>query len=364
MGNSGGSSARSSNRFANVDDVVGVDPKTVSKYVACVSYMQAQCKRRFEDCGERTSTEDPCSASLDRCPDIIFSPGSSWTEESLKSCEEAWKSISCEDIRHNKRPSCSLAKGTRSVGDPCLFPNQCASGNCTKFRTDGSSVSGYPNCSVCGEWVGQGEACNRSGYDCSAEFTCNVTTSKCELRPFLGSPGDPCNDDSTCGGYGISCRADPSDGVKRCMQYPTAGQPCADFHCAEGYSCGTGSVCVAGPGLGQTCGAKGSAQCGPDLVCTGHFDDPPNTCVVPRKLGETCIGDARRAPRGSCEVGLRCDCGEADCDLKSGTCKQSRNAGDDCSDKNSVCVPGTACSDGKCVPLAAQTTLTKLCPPQ
>ncbi|HEY5959936.1 MAG TPA: hypothetical protein VIV60_25450, partial [Polyangiaceae bacterium] len=127
-GAAGKATATTGNRFDSIDNPSESEPAVASRYQACMTYMRAQCQRRFDDCGEQSTAEDPCIASLDRCPDIVFSPGSTWTEASLQSCGDDWKKFSCDEIRQNKRPSCSLAKGTRPIGDPCLFPNQCATG--------------------------------------------------------------------------------------------------------------------------------------------------------------------------------------------------------------------------------------------
>lgn len=354
-----GSSAQGGNTgFAGS---VIVAAATTSKYGACVAYMTAQCQRRFGDCGERTSAESPCSSVVDRCPDSAFSPGATWTVVSLLSCAEEWKTYSCDDIRQNKRPSCAAPRGTRKVDEPCLFANQCASNACTAQKKDGTGVSNYDQCRVCGELSPLGGPCNTPGYECESELVCGFYSKQCEKRPTLGVIGATCQDDSTCTGYGISCRSDPSDGTKRCLAYPVSGESCADAPCADGYLC-VNKVCAPGPASGQSCGQQGPAECGVGLVCTSFFDTPSRTCVAPRKLGELCLGDARRAPRGTCESGLRCDCGELDCDAKSGTCRKVHAEGESCGEANSLCAPGTICTDTKCVALDTQPALVKLCP--
>jgi hypothetical protein len=358
-----GAGSQGGNRFATSANTSNTaDPAAALKYSACVTYARTQCQRRFVDCGERSSAEQPCSASLDRCPDLSFSAGSTWTVESLLSCAEEWKTFSCDDIRQNKRPSCAQIKGTRQLEEPCLFPNQCASGSCTKLKKDGTGVSGYANCNVCGSLSALAGPCNVPGYDCALDLTCN-STQTCVKKASIGIVGATCDDDTTCGGYGVSCRKDPADGVKRCLTWPVAGESCADGFCSDGYYCSDAKVCVSAPALGEACRVKGPAQCAPGLVCSSYFDVQSYVCIAPRKLGEACLGDdVWRAPRGNCEVGLRCDCGELSCDLKSGICRQARGQGETCTDQNSMCVPGTTCIDGTCVALGPQPALAELCP--
>jgi len=355
-------SATGGNRFASTASTdVLIDPNASAKYRACMVYTRAQCQRRFVDCGERSSMEDPCSSSLDRCPDLLFSAGSTWTVDSLNSCTEAWKAFSCEEIRQNERPACAQVRGTRQLDAPCLFASQCSSGACTKLKKDGTGVAGFDSCQVCGVQSALGEPCGIAGYECAPELACGATGA-CEAKALRGVIGTACNDNSTCGGSGISCRADPTDAAKRCLVFPGVGQACTDdFLCADGAFC-QGKLCVTAPTLGQTCGTKGSAQCAAGLVCSSHFDVESYVCIQPRKLGEVCQGDVRRAPRGNCELGLRCDCGELDCDLKSGVCRHGRAEGDACGDSNSVCLPGTSCTNGICTAIGAQPAILNLCP--
>jgi hypothetical protein len=354
----GGTNAQGGSGFAGSAILAAA---TTTKYGACVAYMQAQCQRRFGDCGERSSMESPCSSAIDRCPDSLFAPGSTWTVVSVLSCAEEWKSFSCDEIRQNKRPGCSLPRGTRQLDEPCLFANQCASNTCTEKKKDGTGITGYDSCRVCGEQSGLGGVCGQAGYDCSLELTCGYYSKQCEARAPMGIVGSTCADDSTCTAYGISCRTDPTDGVKRCLTLPVGGESCAESGCATGYLC-SAKVCVSGPTLGQTCGAEGPAECGAGLVCSSYFDTPAHTCIAPRKVGEVCIGDARRRPRGTCEVGLRCDCQELDCESKSGICRTVHAEGEACGEANSICAPGTACIDAKCTALDSQPALVKLCP--
>ncbi len=353
-----GASAQGGSGFAGS---VILAATTTSKYGACVAYMQAQCQRRFDECGERPSVESPCTPAVDRCPDALFSPGSTWTVVSALSCAEEWKSFSCDELRQNRRPGCSLSRGTRKLDEPCLFPNQCASNSCTAKKKDGTGVAGFEECRVCGELTDLGAACGLNGYECKLELTCGFYSKQCEAREPVDIVGSSCADDSTCNGFDLSCRTDPTTGEKRCLTLPVGGESCADSACAEGYRCDA-KVCVSAPALGQPCETAGPAQCGVGLVCTSFFDEPSKTCILPRKIGELCLGDGRRPLRGTCEVGLRCDCGALDCNTKSGTCREVHAEGDSCGDANSMCVPGTACTDGKCTALESQPAIAKLCP--
>src|SRR5512133_92256 len=356
--NAGGAKASSSAAERDLTATLDVDGTT--KYSACVLYTKAQCKRRMQDCGERDRNEDPCVWSLDRCPDLFFSPGATWTVESLLSCAEEWQDFPCEDIREHKRPSCAMPKGTRKLEEPCLFPNQCESNTCTEVTKDGTGVEGYANCKVCGETSARGGPCDVYGYECGFEDTC--VNRKCVKKPSVGVVGAECDDSSSCGGFGVSCRTDPSDGANRCLAAPVTDESCADATCADGYLCNEDQVCVEGPGEGEPCAVSTTGQCATGLVCTGRFEDPPSTCIGGRQLGESCTNIPRLAPRGNCDAGLRCDCGKLDCDVSSGTCREARNEGDSCDDENSMCVPGTMCVDGVCSALEAQPAVIELCP--
>lgn len=342
------------------DTTVTVDTSDTTKYGACVTYTRAQCERRTMDCGERDSAEDPCSWALDRCPDAFFSPGSTWTVESLLSCAEEWKEFSCDEIRQSKRPDCAAPEGTRQLDEPCLFANQCASNVCTQWTKDGKGVDGYPGCGVCGEASDVGGPCAVNGYECRLDLAC--VSRKCVKRDLIGIVGEACENKSTCSGYGISCREDPSDGEMRCLEFPKDGEPCEDYACADGYRCTADNVCVEGPAEGKSCVASTTGQCAKGLVCTGKFESPPSTCIAGRQLGETCSNIPKLAPRGNCEVGLRCDCGQLDCNVASGTCRELRSEGEDCDDPDTMCALGTVCQDGTCVALEYQPDLVATCP--
>lgn len=360
-GNAGTANAGSSAAGVKDREVTAkLDGEGITKYSACVEYTKAQCKRRMDDCGERDRNEDPCAWSLDRCPDLFFSPGATWTVESLLSCAEEWKEFPCEDVREHKRPSCAMPQGTRKLDEPCLFANQCESNTCTEVKKDGTGVSGYTNCKVCGETSEQGGTCDMYGYECGLEYTC--VSRKCVKKAPIGEIGAECDDSSSCGGYGVSCRTDPSDGVKRCLVFPVTDESCADTNCADGYLCTEDKICAEGPGEGELCATSPTGLCAAGLVCTGRFEDPPSTCIGGRQLGESCTNVPRLAPRGNCEKGLRCDCGKLDCDVASGICREPRAEGESCDDENSMCVPGTMCVDGICSALEGQPALIELCP--
>lgn len=338
-----------------------VDTATsTTQYSACVTYTKAQCQRRMTDCGERDNSEDPCSWALDRCPDALFSPGSSWTVESLLSCAEEWKEFPCEDIREFKRPACAAPAGTRQLDEPCLFANQCASNICTQRTKEGQTIPDYPGCGVCGEASDVGGPCAVDGYECKLDLSC--VSRKCVKRDLVGIVGERCENDSTCGGYGVSCREDPSDGEKRCLEFPREGESCEDYSCADGYLCTADNVCAEGPAEGETCVNSATGQCAKGLVCTGKFEDPPTTCIAGRALGETCSNIPKSAPRGNCEAGLRCDCGEVDCNVASGVCRELRGEGEDCAASDTMCAHGTLCVDDTCVALEYQPKLVAGCP--
>mgnify|MGYP001551588198 CR=1 FL=1 len=128
---------------------------------ACRAYVMAQCLRREECAG---TTTNRCVETADAyCPDLLFSEGSTRTLQGTLDCVDHWKDFACEDALVYRLPDC-VTPGTKQTGEPCLYPSQCASQECSGTRS---------SCGVCLELAESGGSCSESlvcppGEECAA----------------------------------------------------------------------------------------------------------------------------------------------------------------------------------------------------
>ena len=197
--------------------------------------------------------------------------------------------------------------GEQATRDACLA--EIETGDCNQWTFHATSCDGTL---VPKNPLAEGEECTppspylptrpcREGLVCSAWFTCGVCVPAAPAsRPL--AEGETCEASEDCE-VGLFCAAarDP----RTCTRFPTIGEACVEFLCAEG-SC-QNDVCVPLVGGGEPCGDV--AGCKYDLQCDG-------TECVPRKLtGETCprfqasvadscagfcVFDEPDAPEGTC----------------------------------------------------------------
>ncbi len=324
-----------------------LDPATTTKYGACKAYIHAQCQRRFVDCGEG-SVVSPCSSWLDQCPDVLFSDGSQWTVQAVLSCAQVWKTYSCDQIRQGKYPNCGGPAGTRAVGQGCIHSDQCASGLCSVLQELTLGDPANPHyCFTCANPAGPGEDCSTTRRECQDGYACGGGGT---CQPILYQ-GQACTSSDDCDWY-LECRADPADGVNRCMPSAAAGQSCQYF-CQEGYYCTSNThICAVAPGLGQRC------QAGPWYCSMGLKCDAQSLCTTPGQSGASCVAYSNLDP-SNCADGLRCVCTDTTCSTP-GTCRPTRDEGQPC-DTTTVCLPGTSCVAGVCKALDSQGLLQASC---
>jgi hypothetical protein len=350
---------------------------------ACAEYAIASCERD-QECGGR----DPqvCLFSTPRCPDVVFSPGSTRTVAGLKACAKTYKTFDCDALARGEVPDC-VSPGTRKPGESCLFSAQCASLAC---ESDGSG-----GCGVCVARAKRGESCSAPNTACAYGLSCSGGV--CVINGDApASVGDACASDKDC--TGLDCSS--SDGT--CHARPTLGMSCAEhLHCAENSYCAQEThVCEALPSAGSPCGYDAAtlvhnlcatnAECYP-LAATAGYE-----CTPLRAIGQPCLIDQNSqmgygcasgaycdqtaaAPTcravlgagmactefGQCATGLDCACanGSRNCADDQLHCVAVHFAGDTCDVAGAVCHDAFECVAGVCQPRPLTGAFDKACTP-
>ena len=191
--------------------------------------------------------------------------------------------------------ACSVVHGTVAVGQPCVeygAVSDCAQGLACwdKVCVDlcqplmlGEPCSGLQACAEgqfcspddmrCRQTSGAGEPC--FGSDCAEGLTCSFSPGEGPVCVALSGIGESC-DFSECA-EGLACNYDEEAGTSTCGPLPKIGEACLGS-CEEGAICEYDGVCVALPGVGDSCLGLGR-DCARGLLC-----DNSNVCVPEQPL--------------------------------------------------------------------------------
>jgi hypothetical protein len=313
---------------------------TMTKYGACVAYLNAQCNRRYYECSGLEAKADPCPEYVAWCPDFLFSEGSQLDVAGVLACAEAWRKHPCELFNKGFDPECGLPKGARALGEPCFYSRQCDSGACGKGKNDA-----LPECGSCVPIGKQGDPCFDGTFQCPNGYEC--TGEGCQPQITFGLPdGSLCERYGQC--YGDSLCFPAADGMMRCQPRRKGGESCANgAYCAKGLGCGADSLCAMPvlAVLGELCGDRG---CVTGAWCKDVNVNPTGaTCVPTAAAGEPCatLPDVID-PTGNCQNDLYCYCVGKGCVKK---CVTLKDEGETCGDASSSCQAGATCQAGKCV---------------
>jgi len=321
----------------------------MTKYEACVTYMNAQCNKRYHECIGFEPQADPCPEFIRWCPDFLFSEGSQLDIPSVLACAETWRNYSCDLLNKGFDPDCGLESGTRALGEPCKYRSQCQSNEC-------EAKKGL-ECGQCVPVGGAGDPCSDGSFACADGYEC--TSTGCQPSVQFNLPdGAVCQRYAQC--HGLSLCFPASDGMMRCQPRRKAGEDCSNgAYCEAGTICGDDERCqVALPAkLGESCSDR---ACASDGWCTYSTTAPDQlVCVAKVKVGEQCqIQDPVQDLVGNCATGLSCFCDGTPCVP---TCLYERREGDACADALSFCIPGTTCDAGTCVGVELQGLAKAAC---
>jgi hypothetical protein len=316
--------------------------ETMSELAACHIYLDALCARTSR-CQGLTNAAATCGNLLAQCPDILFSPGSTRTIASVLEGATSYADAPCGAANHGTADP-TVTPGTRQVGEPCLFPNQCESLFCT----------GLQHSMTCGECVAplaSGAACElgTSGQFCPLDETC--LDGRCspipsmEPVPLPAGPNESCLGTGRCvEGYHCVTEGD----ARYCRPLPGPGEACAlGMTCNADAYCDEEGTCQRLPGVGQPCGVVRSFRvCDRGAWCDRNMND---TCAAPRPLGASCI-PSNCGPEAAC-VGAA---GE-------NVCRRVRREGQSCSEPHDHCSAGTACMAGTCQATGLQGLFEAAC---
>ncbi|MEI9942527.1 MAG: hypothetical protein WDO69_35380 [Pseudomonadota bacterium] len=322
----------------------------VTKYQACVAYMNAQCNRRYRECRGFDAEPDPCPEFISWCPDFLFSDGSQMDIAGALTCAETWRNYSCDLLNTGFEPHCGPV-GKRALGEPCVYGRQCASMECGSVGSDNA----HPDCGVCIPVGVTGDICNKAPIACPDGDEC--TGAGCQVSVQFDLPdGALCERYAQCDGMSL-CFPAP-DGMMRCQPQRKAGEDCSNgAYCEPDTTCGDDYRCAASVPvqLGELCLGRACASGG---WCDGEVPDPAQAvCIAQANAGEPCHG-TQQEPAGNCRSGLTCYCEGTGC---AHTCLYQRREGEACGDTLSYCIPGTTCEAGKCVGVELQGLATAAC---
>ncbi len=248
---------------------------------------------------------------------------------------------------------CAWPEGCCNADTDCAAGQRCEGGRCLDAPRDGCWADG--DCAA--------------GRACEGAKVCGCGDSGCESTPgWCALPGVCCVLDAECGPDG-QCL----DG--RCVAEP-AGDSCwRDADCGGAETCRGASTCPCTPGAGDVanCALPSTpVRCeGPDNTCCSADADcgAGELCVegrgcLPRPdvAANSCWVDGHCGAGRVCEGATLCDCNEADCAPRAGTCRTEVIA---CNPDSSQCPAGLKCvvpdrafcpgeaspEEGVCVPL-------------
>lgn len=338
--NTGGASAGGANGGG------GGGGATITKYQACVAYVNAQCNRRYLECSGFPTSDDPCPEYLAWCPDFLFAQDSQLDVGGVLACADKWRNQPCELLNQGFDPECGLPKGTRALGAPCFSGSQCASGRC-----GAGDDPLHPDCGACIPVGAAGDDCASGKVACPDGYEC--TGQGCQPQITFNLPdGSLCERYGQC--YGDSLCFPAPDGQKRCQPRRKPGEDCSNgAYCESSATCGADEKCeaVVPAQLGELCYLRG---CEAGSWCDNAVLAPDTTrCIARAEPGAPCqtlqglSGDLQ----GNCPDGLTCSCVGASC---SKTCRQVQHEGEACADALSLCIAGTECQAGRCVGVELQ----------
>jgi hypothetical protein len=349
-----------------------------SKTEACIAYALATCTR-LDLCTLRPTTLCLQQQTFS-CPDLTFSDGASRTAAEVKACAQEIMTFPCDKLAAGYIPDC-VRPGTRTGGQSCAFPSQCASLTC-------NAPKGVA-CGVCATPGALGADCSSPDVACNAGLRCGASNT-CEQAPPDASvaveEGHACDSMQICMN-GLYC-ASPS---MVCTKRPALGMPCSPAsYCQTGSYCAIDtSKCTLNPPLGAACGvsAEYTGYCDNTSYCSA------GVCTALPALGTPCLPDpttgminrifctdgghcdtsvaapvcvAKGAPGvacddgGDCQDGLLCSCPDtAYCATP--VCTKFRFAGESCGEPGMPCHPGFSCTNGHCAPRDSQGTFAT-CP--
>lgn len=142
----------------------GAEGLPMSATEACVKYANTYCYRLLQCRGEPIEDANGSCAQVSfRCPDLLFSEGSTRTVADVLECAAVYANYDCGALLRGEFPAC-ITKGTRKTGDSCEFASQCESVSCT--RNDGT-------CGQCQQIATAEDDCNDSLMVCPAMYDCN-----------------------------------------------------------------------------------------------------------------------------------------------------------------------------------------------
>ncbi len=162
---------------------------------------------------------------------------------------------------------------------------------------------------------------------CSEYVTEQPWEEACEDSPWTGTVavGGNCFFDHDCAGAPDNAECGPD---QKCVALPTGGFPCPTGQCAEGFFCGTNTVCE--PTLAEGAPCTANNQCQEDLFCD-QTALPMPICTAQKPGGESCTSDL------NCISG---DCVPGQCAVTNQTCYTDAQCGGRCADDNSFCTVG------------------------
>lgn len=351
-GGSGGGAQTGAAGATGGTDLGGTSEPPVAAHSACARYIESMCQRDIE-CGILEGSLQSCVWTLiERCPDVLFSPGSARTPEGVIACADEYAAHPCDELRAERLPAC-VSPGTRGAGEACKYASQCESLTCSAEFT--------PACGQCVALVQPGESCNDERV-CPLGETCE--SGEC-VPNELPAPPPVRQEDEPCSSAGTTVCADglqclpiaDGESSRTCRTPPAPDQPCVTprtggGECRPDSYCDGDGICRLKPPLGQPCGSGGGdlprSYCADGLLCSS------GTCTAPATLGEPCDGPSERLYRSNCEAELVCACADEAC--TAGVCSRWARATERCDAPHTVCPPGSECVAGWC---AGDSTLTK-----
>ena len=229
--------------------VSSVQPEDYQK--ACADFANSACERSL-DCSSPTGTATPSDVatcvriSTAHCTRRALAKRPVAPASALSACAAAIRSMTCDE--YGAQNGCPYP-GPLADGDPCLNPDECASGSCDLPGVNAAS-------SLCG---------------------------RCRAAP---KEGDPCT--TGCGSApDLLCYPD-STGAGHCGRMPGDGEACGNGPCQDGLICYQGR-CVATTALpGDPCDPSAGVYC--DTWRSDYCDPLTSTCQRPASagLGEPC----------------------------------------------------------------------------
>jgi hypothetical protein len=252
-----------------------VTPLTASTYFTL--YEATGCQHDVKCGGDRDEAHCPPFVSRSRwAKTLIAGAGDGhiiFDAAKARACIDDIGARSCLNSQRDREvrnsPCAEVFAGTRTLGAPCFFAEDCVAGaQCAKPNScldDCCTGSCQMVTTTPMTYAHLGEACY-VGHDCSPDLFCYPSTCR-----TYAAEGQPCTISEECDDVRDFC--DPATHV--CVVQRRAGASCAD----SSYACGFGSACHQDIGQCENFPALGD-PCGPQAACVFFTCDPStNTCV-------------------------------------------------------------------------------------